>query len=576
MQLLKAGQMFLGFILCVSGALGAERGICVLKGSSVNLTCFAENPAAPNTWCYLKENKTMCVVKEISEISASVTYNITEDGTLTIRDVKKSDEHSFCCQESCRECKNRTKLHVADLQVKVFPASEGQKVTLMCSSSCSLTESPAAFIWYQNGEFLYEDWSPWYQELVSSDQAVRYSCAVKGFEDLRAPDVSVDFIHPDCFSVTYLNGEMCPEKLKSAEAPCSITYPRDVRVEMLPKTDYVTLICKTSCPSADAHTAFTWYWNRKAFRDCTSQDIMLFESEDYVSCAVKNNEYMHSDEICTNSATVNYVSRSLCVLEGAAVNISSKYTKSHSSHPTLLSWYKLKRDMNEEIDVTIMEAGGRLEHHNIDHYEHTLTINNLMKNDSGEYMFTLNKYLISEQPDLLGAILVVTGLKVTMTPSDMVTKGQRVTLTCSTSCPLSEETTYMWFFNEEPLSLTGGHNKQVVLNPVRRHHAGNYSCAVIRSPQNISSTVKLLTVRDGDKTATAAMNITKIVFLLLLPLVGCKLYLMLRKRKTATRRVKASENVATEEVTSQYESLPLTDRNARAAGGLEDRQQDIV
>lgn len=65
--------------------------------------------------------------------------------------------------------------------------------------------------------------------------------------------------------------------------------------------------------------------------------------------------------------------------------------------------------MKKEADATMIEAGGRVEHHNINNYEHTLTINNLMKDDSGEYMFTLNKYEKYEQPDLLGAILVVTG-----------------------------------------------------------------------------------------------------------------------------------------------------------------------
>ena len=61
----------------------------------------------------------------------------------------------------------------------------------MCSTSCPLTENPAAYIWYKNREFLYEDWSPWYQQLVSSEEAVTYSCAIKGYEDLRAPQVSV-------------------------------------------------------------------------------------------------------------------------------------------------------------------------------------------------------------------------------------------------------------------------------------------------------------------------------------------------------------------------------------------------
>lgn len=75
--------------------------------------------------------------------------------------------------------------------MKVIPTGKGQTVTLMCSTSCPLTENPPAYIWYKNREFLYQDWSPWYQELVPSEEAVTYSCAIKGYEDLRAPEVSV-------------------------------------------------------------------------------------------------------------------------------------------------------------------------------------------------------------------------------------------------------------------------------------------------------------------------------------------------------------------------------------------------
>lgn len=97
------------------------------------------------------------------------------------------------------------------------------------------------------------------------------------------------------------------------------------------------------------------------------------------------------------------------MLEGDSVSISSKYTKKHSAQASWLSWYKVKRDMKEEADVTLIEAGGRVEQRNVNNYEHTLIIHNLMKDDSGEYMFTLNKYQKCERPDLLGAILVVTG-----------------------------------------------------------------------------------------------------------------------------------------------------------------------
>lgn len=76
---------------------------------------------------------------------------------------------------------------VSDVQVHVLPVKENQTVTLMCRTSCPL--SP--YSWFKNGKYFYENSSPWYQELVSSDEAVKYSCAIKGYKHLRAPAVSV-------------------------------------------------------------------------------------------------------------------------------------------------------------------------------------------------------------------------------------------------------------------------------------------------------------------------------------------------------------------------------------------------
>ena len=79
-----------------------------------------------------------------------------------------------------------------ELQVKVIlgPVREGQGVILNCNTSCPLTDSHT-YMWYKNGQFLYEDSSPWYQLLVNSEEEVIYSCAVKGHEALKAPDVTV-------------------------------------------------------------------------------------------------------------------------------------------------------------------------------------------------------------------------------------------------------------------------------------------------------------------------------------------------------------------------------------------------
>uniref|UniRef100_A0A3P9BH04 Ig-like domain-containing protein n=1 Tax=Maylandia zebra TaxID=106582 RepID=A0A3P9BH04_9CICH len=148
---------------------------------------------------------------------------------------------------------------LSELQVKVIPATEGQTVTLMCSSSCPLTEKPAAYIWYKNREFLYEDWSPWYQELLSSEEAVTYSCAVKGYEHLRAPEVSV----------------------------------------VVTEGQRVTLTCSTSCPLTD-NTNYIWYLNSRPLTPRENQNKHLIldpvsrEDAGNYSCAVKTNKEISS------------------------------------------------------------------------------------------------------------------------------------------------------------------------------------------------------------------------------------------------------------------------------------------
>ncbi|XP_039469154.1 uncharacterized protein LOC120440540 [Oreochromis aureus] len=203
------------------------------------------------------------------ETSADGKYSMSAESnlTLTVNNLAENDANIYCCREPAdkSDCGQRgISLSVAELQVKVIPATEGQTVTLMCSSSCPLTEKPAAYIWYKNREFLYEDWSPWYQELLSSEEAVTYSCAVKGYEDLRAPEVSVDFITSACFSVTYAKREMCRYEQASEDEPYSITFPREVYIV---RTSGNTLTCSSLCPLTDPQTVYVWYENGKPFRE---------------------------------------------------------------------------------------------------------------------------------------------------------------------------------------------------------------------------------------------------------------------------------------------------------------------
>ncbi|KAG8014579.1 hypothetical protein GBF38_003121 [Nibea albiflora] len=323
---------------------------------------------------------------------------------------------------------------ISDLQVKVIPTTEGQTVSLMCSTSCPLTENPAAYIWYKNREFLYQDWSPWYQQLVSSEEAVTYSCAIKGYEDLRAPEVSVE-----------------------------------LRLQKTHRERYVQLTCGTSCPLIDAHTAYKWYNVGNLDTYNKSQRLFTSFSDEGHSCAVNNHEDLHSAQVCPddkNCWSVNYVSRRICALRGSSVNISSEYLHPEKQQPTSKCWYKIKRSVEEDAEELI-KAAGRVEYHDNMKNHHILTINNLNKNDSAEYTFRLQQQNGEwKQSDFSGVTLVVTGLSVKFTPSAVVTEGQRVTLTCSTSCPLTDNTNYIWYLNSRPLTLPENQHKQLVLDPL--------------------------------------------------------------------------------------------------------------
>ncbi|KAG7313779.1 hypothetical protein KOW79_000107, partial [Hemibagrus wyckioides] len=120
----------------------------------------------------------------------------------------------------------------------------------------------------------------------------------------------------------------------------------------------------------------------------------------------------------------------------------------------------------------------------------TLKMNQLRKKDSGEYrlrvVYTSNR--ISGRP---GVVLNVTDLQVRLSHyAGSSEERTTVTLSCITSCTLSNSPTYLWYKNGQPVTdkLTK-HNKLYLFFS---EDAGNYSCAVkgredLRSPEQTQS-----------------------------------------------------------------------------------------
>ncbi|XP_062243695.1 uncharacterized protein LOC133953671 [Platichthys flesus] len=532
--------VFMGLFLYISG-VGAN-SICAVKGSSVDLHCSAQLPTSSMKWFTVRGEGNKKVPDQIVD-GKHVNISEESDFTMTINDLRESDTNLYCCSDVNDRCQGRViQLLVADLQVKVFPATGEKTVSLMCSSSCPLSERPVVYVWYKNTEFLYEDLSPWYQELISSEESVTYSCAVKGYKHLRAPEVSVDSLTSACFTVTYAKGRMCSNQQRPEDEPCSITYPREIQVHVQ-KTEFkahVKLACNTSCPQTEAQT-ITWYKNKRLEQE--PQPVPIFSLASY-SCAV---EHLISDEVCiqdVNCITVNYVDRRICALQGSSVNISSEYSYPKNQQPNSLLWYKNRRSDMEAGEELITNTD-RIKFHELMNRT-ILTINQLKKNDSAEYIFRIGSDA-GKWSAAPGVTLVVTDLRVKFSPSEEVTEGQRVTLTCSTSCPLTDNMNYIWYLNNQPLNLTKTQSKYLVLDPVSSEHEGNYSCKVKMLQK--SSHQKMLTVHRRRKWTQTAIRIV----VLLLVVIPTSIFFWIRRKKTSIQSPRTETSVNLEEISPDHE-----------------------
>ncbi|XP_039503154.1 myelin-associated glycoprotein-like isoform X1 [Pimephales promelas] len=75
-----------------------------------------------------------------------------------------------------------------------------------------------------------------------------------------------------------------------------------------------------------------------------------------------------------------------------------------------------------------------------------------------------------------GVTLTVTDLQVES--PERVTEGDSVSLTCKSSCALTDRATFIWYRNSLKILNESKFRNTLILNPVRREDSGRYSCAV--------------------------------------------------------------------------------------------------
>ncbi|XP_062389875.1 sialoadhesin-like [Sardina pilchardus] len=253
------------------------------------------------------------------------------------------------------------------------------------------------------------------------------------------------------------------------------------------KGDKVTLTCKTTC-SLSNNPTYIWYRNSQPLSNSNTTrntlsitSFSIDEDAGYYSCAVRGNEDHPSPSVCVPIGwSVTYTPQSTCALKGSSVELHSYYTYPCDHTVAKAFWFTTLVDGTGKEDLSGDEHyQGRLDYTENNKNSHTLTIRNLNDGDAKSYSFrfitdkTGGKYS--------GAIveLTVTELQVLVSPA-AVREGDNVTLTCSTTCSLSTNPTYIWYRNSQPLSNsnTTSSNTLSVASVSRVEDADFYSCAV--------------------------------------------------------------------------------------------------
>uniref|UniRef100_A0A8B9RLS1 Ig-like domain-containing protein n=1 Tax=Astyanax mexicanus TaxID=7994 RepID=A0A8B9RLS1_ASTMX len=214
------------------GVTYSPQHVCALKGSSVDLSCSYKYPEGHTV------TKTVWFVKyqagtepedlrEAGEYQGRVQnrQNSQNDCSIRINNPRESDTQTYRFRFYTDDPgggytgQPGVTLTVTDLKVKW----NVKETFLTCSNTCTWT-NPPTYIWYKNGQPVSNKYSNTRYIHYSHVDAGSYSCALKGFEDLRSPAVCV-YNQDRCWSITYSTRSICALIGSTVEIESYYTFP---------------------------------------------------------------------------------------------------------------------------------------------------------------------------------------------------------------------------------------------------------------------------------------------------------------------------------------------------------------
>ncbi|XP_036413152.1 uncharacterized protein LOC118797961 [Colossoma macropomum] len=177
-----------------------------------------------------------------------------------------------------------------------------------------------------------------------------------------------------------------------------------------------------------------------------------------------------SGVVAQDGWAVNYHPKSICALKGSTETMFCTYRYPSDHRVQKVFWSKeLVTTGSEPPDLLAdLEYRGRVQYLGDEHSDCSLRFKTVTEKDQSKYYFTF----ITDQPGgkyqgAGGVDLSVTDLQVEV--PERVIEGDKVTLTCRTTCNLTLSPTFTWYRNGHHLSSS---TDQLHLQPVSRKYAG--------------------------------------------------------------------------------------------------------
>ncbi|KAL7845248.1 hypothetical protein AOLI_G00234400 [Acnodon oligacanthus] len=203
--------------------------------------------------------------------------------------------------------------------------------------------------------------------------------------------------------------------------------------------------------------------------------------------------------------SAKYTQTQICALKGSTVFMHSDY-----KYPSHLQEVKTFWTINlakhvEPTDLTKdPEYSGRTEYFRGGKQLLSLRLTNVMERDERMYCLRITTNIERERYSFYpGVTLNVTGLRVES--PERVSEGDTTRLTCTTTCPLTDGPTYIWYKNGRRVDRNEEDTNVLPLQPTRIEDTGIYSCAV-RGYEHLPSPAVALSVRYPPKNVSVSIS----------------------------------------------------------------------